>query len=302
MDCAIPEGENAEYIVWRGDQSYTEYYDIEDNQWTNFGQNYNSEYNDSGEPKICQYICAANTVREDNTCKPICSAGFNGSSSKVIVQHNALLNLEHFWTIEAWVKQDLNNLSTSALPIVRKGGLMDSSYYLTAIYEDKKSFSLEKYKKLYGGFYSNGNIIDEEFTAESGSNDDEKLEDALNPGWNHIALSFYVKLQENKAYLRLYVNGRLIAEKTKQNTNIAPQSVNDDLTIGYSAKKVYFKGKIDQLRITKDYYEDEFTPSKLSVDGNTIAFYDFSNNTEDSSVNALHGSGTNVTYSTDCAF
>ena len=128
------------------------------------------------------------------------------------------------------------------------------------------------------------------------------MEDALNPGWNHIALSFYIKLQESKAYLRLYVNGRLIAEKTKQNTNIAPQSVNDDLTIGYSAKKVYFKGKIDQLRITKDYYDDEFTPSKLSVDDNTIAFYDFSNDAKDSSENALDGSGTNVTYSTDCAF
>jgi hypothetical protein len=71
---------------------------------------------------------------------------------------------------------------------------------------------------------------------------------------------------------------------------------------GWNVKKYYFSGKIDQLKITENYYENEFTPSKLSKDDNTIAFYDFSNNTEDSSVNALHGIGTNVTYSTDCAF
>ena len=68
-----------------------------------------------------------------------------------------------------------------------------------------------------------------------------------------------------------------------------------------SQSDILLKKYISKAR-SKNYYDSEFTPSKLSVDDNTIAFYDFSNNAEDSSVNALHGSGTNVTYSTDCAF
>ena len=301
VNCIIPEDENAEYMVWLNGESYTLYFDFANDTWT--GETYGTEYNDSGDPEICHYICASNATREDGKCKPYCSAVFDGSSSKIEVAHNDMLNLEHFWTIEAWVKQDLDDLSTNALPIVRKGGKLDSSYYLTALHEEKKGLSLsDKYKKLYGGFYYEGNIVDQEFTAETDSGDAEDLEDALNPGWNHIALSFYIKLQESKAYLRLYVNGKLVAVKSTQSTDLAPKTVSDALTIGYSAKKVYFKGRIDQLKITRNYYEDEFTPSQLSVDSNTIAFWDFSNTADDSSENGLNGIGTNVTYSTDCAF
>ena len=47
VDCAAKPA-NTE---WRGDQSYTEYYDIDDGTWTNFGANYKTEYNEEGEAK-----------------------------------------------------------------------------------------------------------------------------------------------------------------------------------------------------------------------------------------------------------
>ena len=43
---------------WRGEQSYTEYYDLNEGYWTHFGLNYSTEYGDTGEAKVCQYICA----------------------------------------------------------------------------------------------------------------------------------------------------------------------------------------------------------------------------------------------------
>ncbi|MBQ4438951.1 hypothetical protein II898_08775 [bacterium] len=301
---------------WRGDQSYTEYYDIDDGQWTNFGANYTTEYGDTGEAKICQYICASNALREDDTCKPICSAVFNGSSSKVVVSHNELLNLNHFWTIEAWVKQDLNNLSTKESYIVKKGS---KSYSLTGFYkstEGMNPMSQKTYYNMEGGFYYPlTQMVENDMTVEA-KYQNTAADSPIVSGWNHIALSYYIK--SGTAHLRLYINGRMTKEKTASTSDRAPKTVEDNLTIGYYGETTdigggiisiggdesYFKGQIDQLKIGKKYYEDEFSPSQLSVDddGNTIAFYDFSNDANDSSGNGLNGSGTNVTYSTDCAF
>jgi hypothetical protein len=138
----------------------------------------------------------------------------------------------------------------------------------------------------------------------------------INNGWNHVALSYYIN--SGVAHLRLYINGKLAKETTKETNDYAPNTVSEALTIGYYLEKgiqiapggtstigdeeYFFKGKIDQLKICNNYYEDEFTPSQLSVDDYTVALWDFSNNAEDSSENGLDGSGTNVTYSTDCAF
>ena len=301
---------------WRGDQSYTEYYDIDDGQWTNFGANYTTEYGDTGEAKICQYVCASNALREDDTCKPICSAVFNGSSSKVVVSHNELLNLNHFWTIEAWVKQDLNNLSTKESYIVKKGS---KSYSLTGFYkstEGMNPMSQKTYYNMEGGFYYPlTQMVENDMTVEA-KYQNTAADSPIVSGWNHIALSYYIK--SGTAHLRLYINGRMTKEKTASTSDRAPKTVEDNLTIGYYGETTdigggiisiggdesYFKGQIDQLKIGKKYYEDEFSPSQLSVDddGNTIAFYDFSNDANDSSGNGLNGSGTNVTYSTDCAF
>ena len=319
-NCTLPEGENADYIVWRDAQSYTLYYDFENDTWT--GETYTSEYSDTGDPKICQYICASNAERDEEAglCKPYCSAVFNGSSSKIEVENNDLLALNHFWTIEAWIKQDFNNLTTDdEVPIVRKG----DGYYLSGFYKTTQGYNPMQQKTYYnmeGSFeytYSSyGRERTDDFTVTSQY--EEAAEDLPieTGGWNHVALSYYIK--SGTAHLRLYINGKLAKETTKQTNDYAPNTVSEALTIGYYLEKgmqimpgdsstigdeeYFFKGKIDQLKIKEHYYEEEFTPSQLSVDDNTIAFWDFSNNANDSSANGLNGTGTNVIYSTDCAF
>ena len=72
VDCT-PKPENTE---WRGEQSYNEYYDFDSGTWTHFGQNYSTEYGDTGEQKVCQFICAAGFEWNGLTCQtlPECSA------------------------------------------------------------------------------------------------------------------------------------------------------------------------------------------------------------------------------------
>ncbi len=72
VDCT-PKPENTE---WRGEQSYNEYYDFDSGTWTHFGQNYNTEYGDTGEQKVCQFICADGFEWNGLACQtlPECSA------------------------------------------------------------------------------------------------------------------------------------------------------------------------------------------------------------------------------------
>ena len=313
VKCKIPEGENADYIVWRSDQSYNLYYDFDDNTWV--GPTYDTEYNDSGdEPKFCQYICAENARREDNKCKPICSAEFNGSNSRIAVSLNkndTRLNLGDSWTIEAWVKQDA--VSGSIPAIVRKGNARSVSYYLTAMYNEKTSSwsGGTTYKTMAGGFYYNSSI--NPFAATVGSNEASNLEKVWQNGWNHVALSYYTVEESDgvismkKAYIRLYVNGKQVAQDSETViTSMIPNTNTNDLTIGYDeSRNTFFKGKIDQLKISKNTYQSEFAdalPKPMVKDDNTIVLYDFNNNAKDSSDNGLNGTGPNVIYSTDCAF
>ena len=317
VNCALPEGENAGYIVWRDAQSYTLYYDFENETWV--GETYGSEYNDSDEPAICQYICASNARREDDKCKPVCSAEFNGSSSRIEVPNNDLLALGTSWTIEAWVKQDFNNLTTDdEVPIVRKG----DGYYLSGFYKSTQGYNPLQQKTYYnmeGSFEytytSYGRERTDNFTVTA-QYENTNTESPINDGWNHVALSYYIK--EGKAHLLIYINGHQAKDETKTTDDYAPNTVSEALTIGYYLEKgmqimpggdstigdeeYFFKGKIDQLKISTNTYESEFTPQQLSVDDNTIAFWDFNNSFEDTSVNGLASTPTNVTFSTDCAF
>jgi len=276
---------------WNGDSSYKIYYDLNTEKWEPV--TYATEYGD-GEPQPCQYVCIANYGPEGKLCKPYCSAIFNGSNSQIAVDHDTKLNLGSSWTIEAWVKQDA--VSATNQSIVRKG----NSYYLTAVYEEKTgtNWNQKTYKTMEGGFYhvSSNNP----FAAAVGSNNTSNLEKALEDGWYHVALSYYIEGTARKtAYLRLYINGVNIAEKTETVImSLTPKTVTDALAIGTS-----FNGKIDQLKISTNTYKNNFDASQLqlSADNNTIAFWDFSNNSEESK-NGLKSTPTDITYSTDCAF
>jgi len=115
-------------------------------------------------------------------------------------------------------------------------------------------------------------------------------------------------IQSTTYKITLYVNGKQVNSKTYEpRTSMNLLEVNEPLIIGanlytsWTVSKKYFKGLIDSIRISgSEKYTAEFTPGVLSADDDTIAFWDFSGNANDSSGNGLDGSATNVTYSTDC--
>ena len=188
--------------------------------------------------------------------------------------------------------------------ILKKG----SSYNLSAIYktsEGMNPMNPTTYYNLSGGFSYKYNNRDNSLTATGKDTDLANLN--FSDGWDHIALSHY---QDGVSYLRLYVNGELIDEQHTSRVSVTPTSVADALTIGYysdgngwNPKHYYFKGKIDQLKISTKYYaSDAIEVSKLSVDEDTIAFWDFNGSTQESK-NNMNNTPTNIsTYSTDCAF
>ena len=282
---------------WNGDSSYKIYYDVNTEKWEPV--TYATEYGD-GEPQPCQYVCIANYGPEGKLCKPYCSAVFNGSTSQIAVNNDEKLSLGSSWTIEAWVKQE--EISSDKIMILKKG----SSYNLSAIYktsEGMNPMNPTTYYNLSGGFSYKYSNRDYSLTATGKDTDLANLN--FSDGWDHIALSHY---QDGVSYLRLYVNGELIDEQHTSRVSVTPTSVADALTIGYysdgngwNPKHYYFKGKIDQLRISTNIYKNDFEPQQLSADDNTIAFWDFSNNSEESK-NGLKSTPTAITYSTDCAF
>ena len=284
---------------WNGDSSYDVYYDVEAGAWMP-GPAYTTHYGD-GESEPCQYKCVSNARpdgSEGDECKPLCSAVFNGEKSKIEIADNDLLNLGQAWTIEAWVKQDMSNLPTSTYkktPILRKG----DGYFLTGFY--KTTSDSNTYYNMYGGFYySSSADLSAEIKYQNTDADSPIKED-----WNHIALSYHV--DNGTSLLRLYINGKLAGEKTSSSER-TPRTVSSALKIGYyydqpliSGTDLYFKGLIDAIKISNTTkYTAEFTPGVLSADDDTIAFWDFSNNADDSSPNGLNGTATEVTYSTDC--
>lgn len=233
-----------------------------------------------------------------------CSAVFDGESSKIEVPHNDLLDLGESWTIEAWVKQDWNDLSQDTTTIIRKGGEQSVSYYLTAIRQYSTSYgpNTQEYKTIEGGFYYNNYSS---FVATTSAT--SGLDTVLNDDWNHIALSYqtFNYGYEKQASVAVYVNGKKVAEKIDTRNLPTPNKLSDSLVIGYDAyQKTYFNGKIEQLKISTNTYENDFSnalPKPLVTDENTIAFWDFNGNADDLSGHGLNGSATDtVTYSTDC--
>ena len=300
VDCD-PKPANSE---WNGDSSYKVYYDVNTGAWEPLA--YATQFGD-GEPQPCRYVCASNAEwdEEAGLCKPYCSAVFDGSSSRIEIQHNDLLNLGDSWTIEGWINQNMDNLGSSNNPpaIVRKGGQNSISYFLTAISR------ASNYNTMSGGFYYESNT--KSFVTNVGYSNAASFNNALKDGWNHIALSYFLTLDSEmpmignvySAHISIYVNGKLVSEQLEENlvTPHVPNQLSDSLIIGYDAyHKKYFNGKIDQLKISTNTYQGGFSPSRLSADDKTIAFWDFNNDTNDASANALNGIGTNITYSTDC--
>ena len=203
-------------------------------------------------------------------------------------------------------------MTSNYAPILRKGTSENPSYLLTGYKKQTTGWGgnstttytvtgATTYKSAYGSSTENLQV-DGTFNEFSG-------------GWTHVALVHNKKvegtiIQTTTYKITLYVNGKQVNSKTYEpRTTMNLLEVNEPLVIGanlyssWGSSKTYFKGLIDSIRISgSEKYTADFTPSELSADADTIAFWDFNNNSEDSSGNSLNGTNTNINYSTECAF
>ena len=228
-----------------------------------------------------------------------CSAVFNGSSSKIEVASNDLLNLDsETWTIEAWIKQSEEDIPTWVIhPIVRKGASTTPAYILSGYYKNQSGdgYMLTSYVR-----YSYENWGTNTTTNQLNSNV------TFSDNWTHVAMVINKETgdSDQASYkMLLFANGEQIGS---QQFNGTPTVLNNDETlfIGTNPNSERFlKGFIDSIKISNTAkYTENFTPSQLSADDSTIAFWDFSGNANDGSGNGLNGTETDLTYSTDCAF
>jgi len=261
----------------------------------------------------------------DTTEEKYCSAVFNGESSKIEIPANDALNLAYeTWTIEAWIKQAAEDVNENNVPIVRKGAETKSPVYLLTGYKKQQQqqgwettltdglmgYVSYSYTSETGGGYPGGgwNQGSRSATLQSSASNVTYSAD-----WSHIAMVHMQVLETDNSNpwsqqektvtkLVLFLNGKQVASENYNDGTITVNTNEDPLVIGANVNSnFFFKGLIDSIKIsnTTKYIED-FTPSALSADENTVAFWDFNNDTNDASPNALNGIGTNIIYSTDC--
>jgi len=310
-ECGV-KPENSE---WNGDSTYKVYYDVDAEAWE--ASHLDAHYGD-GEPGPCQYKCIADHAYENGECRPYCSAVFNGTSARIEVAQNDLLDLAgEYWTIEAWIKQADEDLTDKNVPIIRKGTTSSTPAYLLTGYKKQTTSS---WRSGTTTTYSFMGYVGYSYTQQQmGPGGSQTKTGSLQPssdvdysdGWTHVALvqnkeSLYNGWQTNYKLL-LFVNGKQV---DSQNYEAAPtiNTVNEALVIGANLNQnanYFFKGLIDSVRISSSakYTEDfENDLKALEVEEDTLALWDFSNNAADSSENHLDGAGSDITYSTDCAF
>jgi len=286
---------------WNGDSSYKLYYDVNTGAWEPL--TYATQFGD-GEPQPCHYVCKENYGPINNQCKPFCSAKFNGTDSMITIASEdapSIVGLES-WTIEAWIKQSAENLPTySIYPILRKGTSTSNAEYLLSGYYN--GYNGNGYGLTGSTYYSYQQQYNQQKTADNQVN---ATLNTLPEGWSHVAMVYnketvqYGGGNEWTIYkLILFINGEQVKSA---NYNGAPTFVpnNEPLVFGARNSDRYFTGLIDSIRISDTaLYTENFEPAKLSADDSTIAFWDFSNNANDS-VSGIIGTPTSIEYSADC--
>lgn len=228
--------------------------------------------------------------KPDDDSQQYCGAVFNGTSSFAILPYNAektLLLYPAQWTIEVWFMQtDIHDSNGTPL-VAMQNDDNEILYTLTGI-------------SNIGGdvtFLAGGLQLESGAASVSVRGADQYLYD-----WHHIAFV------NNGSALTIFVDG--VLKKTKEYEGAAATLSNSDLWIGKLSTAVgsehvevidYFEGMIDQIRFSKTArYSVDFEPAVLTVDTDTVAFWDFNGNTNDSSSNALDLTGTDITYTTEC--
>ena len=154
--------------------------------------------------------------------------------------------------------------------------------------------------KFGAGTYPSDNKIDAQF-------------DAFSSDWTHVAMvqnkttSGWGQSQQTIYKLTVFVNGVQIASQnymSSYNQNVTPTvSTSDEaLVIGANlSTERYFTGLIDSIKVSKTAkYTEDFTPEKLSADSDTVAFWDFANDTKESVSGKFGTVSGNLEYSADC--
>ena len=311
----VPCADKPPYTEWRGEGSYPEYYSFEDGLWTQFGNNYTPEYGDSGEEKYCQYVCASNARREDNECKPLCSAVFDGNSY-IEVPHNEALNLaSETWTVEAWIKQTNTEAQQTGSYILRKGASdANPDYLLAGVYYSSNA------RRYYITSYVQFSYPETQYGMQNIPAGENKIQSDVQvtntQDWTHVAM---VQNKETQQYgpvttttykLLVFMNGKQVASKEykdKDNkVSVEPTIITNEESLIIGTKlgsNQYFKGKIDSIRIsnTAKYTADFQNNMKaLEVESDTVAFWDFNGDAKNSVSSALDGIVNGLDYSTDC--
>ena len=291
---------------WNGDSSYKVYYDVDTETWVP-GPVYETQYGD-GEPQPCQYKCTTGYVYANGICKSqaqmnYCSAVFNGESSRVEVDSNDALNLAYeTWTIEAWIKQAEEDITNSNVPIVRKGTGSTPAYLLTG-YKFLGTYNDTNYYTLMGYV---GYSYKQQFQTKTGTVQPSPSYTTYSYGWSHIALVNTKVVsgnqwQQTTTYkLVLFQDGHQVSSKDYA---AAPtiNTLNEALVIGANLSGgIYFKGLIDSIKISDTAkYTEDFTPAVLAADDDTVAFWDFSGNANESK-SGMTSTPFDITYSEDC--
>ena len=247
------------------------------------------------------------------------SAEFNGTDSRIEIPAAEALDLAYdTWTVEGWIKQADEDITDSNIPVVRKGDATNSPVYLLTSYKKQQ-------QQGWGGeasvYYSLMGYVSYSYTMSMGMSEMTQSS-TINPSasnvtysddWSHIAMVQTKETsqgwggQESTTYkLLLFLNGEQVASSDYKanNTAVVPTvNTNDEaLVIGANLNAgFFFKGFIDSVKISDTAkYTENFTPSVLSADENTVAFWDFTDNADDGSANGLNGTATNINYVKDC--
>lgn len=213
---------------------------------------------------------------------------------------NSKLNPGNEFSIELWVKPE---------KIIEKTNETPSYFSDILVYSPKNEFYKRAYElrisKWIGNTYVLTFVIQESYNSGSGSFNNVSFQ--LPDNWITTSPWMHVGVTIKDKQLKLYVNGQLVAQKTIQGIYIADNPV---LTVGgiirndsYIDSESQFYGLVDDLRISNTVrditsnWDNLSYLQPLSVDTNTLAYWRFENNLNDSSQNGINGTSSgNITY------
>ena len=172
------------------------------------------------------------------------SALFDGSGDYLSLSSNSVFSFDSDFTVELWVRQASSPTETFPILLERGNGTQDAGSWGIII---NNSGANKTCSFFYGGpraYVSVGAL-----TFDT---------------WHHIAVS------RSRSTLRTFLDGAQTSAATVTDnlTITAPLRVGSS---GYGIPSNYFKGNVDDLRITKGVarYTSSFTPSTLTAPGSS---------------------------------